>query len=294
MPKFGFESEWQEGAADLTERLAALNLVGGGTMHQYHCRCNDCSFETSSYRLRVQTDSSCSGEVISSPFTSWADAVDTMTTLQTAALDVDAEPGMNAGFHVHVDMNEANTAQKANVLLGFVLWEPFLAEVAKGRFTSMRAMNTSARRRVRDYYGDYDYAEMNERSRAEMFSWYRSIDRHTNLNCRTNYGTFEFRVWNSTRSAWRMELFTRLSVALTNRNVAAALVANRPTFTPARDRLGYSARNGAVTDALTDENVTTFKAALRAGRQGATIDLLDRQLRYIADGRMTDVEFTAA
>lgn len=209
-----------------------------------------------------------------------------MQAIQAAAVEVDAEPGMQAGFHVHVDMNDADMNTKANVLWAFMLWEPFITQVAKGRFELMRSMNTSVRRMMGNYRYITDEMNSNQLAKNEAFQWYRNQDRHTNLNCRTNYGTLEFRVWNSTRSAWRMEMFSRLSVALANRNVAAHLSTNKPTM--------VNTYGDEYTGVLSTENVELFKAGLRAGRQGAAIDVLDRQLAFISDGRATNLEFTTA
>lgn len=263
-----------------------MGLVGDGNIHGYHCGCDNCSFSLSRYPLRVQRDSTCSGEVISSPFSNWFSGVSVMSALQTAALEVDAEPGMNAGLHVHVDMSDTELQHKADVVWSFALWEPFLTELAKGRFTYLRGMNMPSRRLLRGFRAWFNLDTTPDYNRLDAYNAYRVQDRHSNLNVRTNYNTFEFRIWNSTRSAWRMELAARLSVALANRHVATSLIANNPRFREDP----YS----GLVNVITDDTVNTFKAALRAGRQGACIDLLDRQLRYIREGRPTDLEFTAA
>lgn len=223
-----------------------------------------------------------------------------MTTLQECAVEVDAEPGYSSGFHVHVDMSGADTSVRSTVWLAFMMWEPFLSRVAAGRFPMLRDMNQSVMGITSLYVGNpvaYIMDSVQDEYRPgtirEMYDWFRRQDRHSNLNVRTNYDTFEFRVWNSTRSAWRMDLFSRLSVALCNPRVAAALVANPiPGFD--YSRTSSMGRRQTIMSVPSSDAVDTFMTALRENRQGPTADLLRRQLDYIAAGRATDSAFTAA
>lgn len=49
-------------------------------------------------------------------------------------------------------------------------------------------------------------------------------DRHSNLATRTRHHTWEFRVFNSTRAAWRMELWVRVALAFLDEGFVTALM----------------------------------------------------------------------
>lgn len=250
-----------------------MGLVGSPEVHGYHCNCVHCDFQEEGPPLMVQHDSTCTGEVISRPMSTQEDVFSTAVSedwsftrqllgqLQQAALDVDAEPGENAGFHVHV-MPTSNGA-KRQALGAFMLWEPVLHRIAQGRFPHLRPMNRYVRAevtysRLADWAYDMDDSAnaldhardaivRDEFSGREAIDWPRAIqasseagnmgrllrlieaahvhnDRHSTMNVATEHGTVEYRLWNSTRSAWRMELFCRLSVALTDPAVAGDLL----------------------------------------------------------------------
>lgn len=211
---FGFEAEFGTGVAALTERLHAEGLCGMQEPHSWHCDCHLCTFSTrNEYPFRVQTDSSCDGEVISPVMRSsrWADARKLMVQLQTLATDVDAEPSLRAGCHVHVNIDHLTEDEKHAAFEQFVRWEHVLLRVSAGRWANNREANTSVARAIRRYDAHSPAAEWGERFEHHFYS-----DRHSNLNLNTRHQTWEFRLWNSTRVAWRMELWARLSLAMTS------------------------------------------------------------------------------
>lgn len=238
-------------AEPLAEALFARRLLGDSLLHGYHCSCPTCDFDESRFPLRAQRDSSCAGEFISSVFDTDEDmdrAREVMRALQDCAIEVDAEPGYTAGFHVHVSwprppMRNRRYEYPQLTALGqhiwqFMEWELVLCEIAAGRFLAHRdSMNT----RVCDHWmrylernqGWYEPSIVAMRRRfstddgliddslgrfiGNLHTYHRDVDRHSNLNVRTRYETFEYRVWNSTRSAWRMELWCLLSLAFMDR-----------------------------------------------------------------------------
>ncbi len=212
-------------------------------MHAWHCNCRSCRFD-SEWLFRAQTDSSCSGEIISTILhhdpTHDAHVADVFDILQEAAVATDAEPGLRAGLHVHVGMS-SRSENKRRFLWAFLRSEPMLQLLAAGRFTSQRSNNTSLQSLLayglRDFGGTDRYASTPETIAAieegnsidSAMRWamgeQECADRHSNLNVNTGHGTWEYRLWNSTRSAWRLEMFTRVSVALVDPTVARAMIA---------------------------------------------------------------------
>ena len=226
--------------------LYAHRVLPYDHLHGYHCSCSHCDIDSSSYQLRAQTDSSCSGEFISGVYLDdsddWDDARRLMLTLQEACVEVDAEPGYQAGFHVHVSRPTGRGGYVEETTLGRLLWnfcewEHVLTAIAAGRFQNLRqGMNGS----VRSLLQPYANAIFNRARTASMIQLRRTsgltdeqaallhdrhygMDRHSNLSIRTRYETFEFRIWNSTRSAWRMELWCLLSLALMDPEFVAAM-----------------------------------------------------------------------
>lgn len=208
-------------------------------MHRWHCRCDNCRFD-SGYKLYAQTDSSCSGEVITTILhhdpASDRYVGDLFEKLESAALAVDAEPGTGAGMHVHVQ--QPKSKNKVDTLWAFLRNEGLFQAIAAGRFQTVRGCNERLRYihsyHMQEYIG-HDYRVDSDRGvdkleqdltsidldclKDEVYDTQTIADRHSNLNIATGHGTWEFRIWNSTRAAWRMELFSRLSVALVDPDV---------------------------------------------------------------------------
>jgi hypothetical protein len=225
--------------------------------------------------------------------TDWSDA---MATIERLAVEVDAEPGYNSGFHVHVGIGHLSPEQQANCFAAFVRWEHVLTSLARGRFDALRhGQNRSVYDDMASYsLFDWLYSEwqstanmparsfdslddcdnavtevdnplLTRRWRAQMLEIHRHNDRHNNLNVRTRRPTWEFRLWNSTRSAWRMELFTRLSVALVDHGVALSLLDANP------GRRGRSVSNAQV---------DRLRSALNHNGHHECADLVTRQRLY--------------
>jgi hypothetical protein len=167
-------------------------------------------------------------------------------------LEVDAEPGYSAGIHIHVEQPLTIHA-RSEAFYVFLQWEPILKQLAAGRFDAMRQFNEDVRGclhyvvSAREWASVWDLTDetnqhfdwssnnfewpklfeairtANEEDakaiKRYLMNWHQdNSDRHTNLCTSTRFDTWEFRLWNSTRSAWRMELFARLSLAFVNAN----------------------------------------------------------------------------
>lgn len=249
---FGWEQEFERGAPELARELFARGLLVTGELHPYHCDCNGCM---GSHPLHAQHDSSCSGEIISRVYAHGAlrgfipceyhrNAAEIFPEVQEAAVAVDAEPGWRAGFHVHVGIHDLSVEAQADALWAFLKWEPILQVLASGRYEIQRDGMNVSQRSMHNYFlesisdtqgngrgargvtgtitsleegGDFAYTKI------RTLSFNNDADRHSNLNTRTHRSTFEYRLWNSTRSAWRADLFTRLTVALVDPAVVTLL-----------------------------------------------------------------------
>lgn len=265
---FGLEAEFESNVESLVARLHRDGLTYDSTLHGYHCRCEEaCDFDNG-FVFRGQTDSSCGGEVISHVFRTeaWDEARDAMLRLQEAAVEVDAEPSLRAGFHVHVG-NRPIRLHQTDTLWAYLRWEAVLGEVAAaGRFEAVRPFNHRLTSELCDIYleglcDDFEHAPFSlNRSTGAWTQEFRPDvlaevcddphlinavkqatlefvmegDRHGWVNLATRgHRTWEFRLWNATRSAWRMEMFARLSLLMVNPGALNELL----TATPSAERL---------------------------------------------------------
>lgn len=258
---FGFEAEFQTNVEALIGGLTSrgrdlgIPLAGQHHMHNYHCDCDDICDFGSGYIFRAQTDSSCGGEVISHIFNSgdMSEAIEAMHALQEVAVEVDAEPSLNAGFHVHVG-KPTSWRDRHNGFAAFLRYEDVLTNLAAGRFCHMREFNYSLRGALYGAVSVYDLADttgiavdvltnnlysgcfnvdyllaLNASTRGEVIAQFYErafhMDRHSNLAINTASGvTWEYRLWNSTRSAWRMEMFCRLSLLMADHEAQRLLL----------------------------------------------------------------------
>lgn len=215
LPTFGFEAEYANNVGGLARLLHNRGYAQAGDLHRYHCGCDSCHFGIGG-SLRFQTDSSCGGEAISnvrsgSPFKRENRLL--FESIQQAALDADAEPSLDAGFHVHVDRRHLSSAEKRQVVWQFYRYEPVLVELASGLWSFQRG-NNSRLRVIHGGYRSYVSGEAEFDVVTNFYDSHLNADRHSNLNIATNHTTFEFRLWNATRSAWRMQLHCGVSQAL--------------------------------------------------------------------------------
>jgi hypothetical protein len=257
-------------------------------LHSYHCDCEHCEFRNG-FPFRGQTDSSCSGEIISDIFGpdpetgQQYNTIEMLDALCEAAIEVDAEPGSNSGFHVHVGIAGLSSASLRSIWFQLLRWEPTLQRIAGGRWALQRSgMNQSIRQCVAESWS-YLYGaglqpstevspDLSPSAIGELFQAHACADRHSNLNISARRApTWEFRLWNSTRAAWRMEMFTGLSVALMDPAVADGLAVLRP---PQRFRTPGS---GISDIALACDNAGHSRVA----------ELLEKQTAYLNDRAAT-------
>lgn len=312
---FGIEAEFQEGAADVISGLHSLGLAGDGILHGYHCDCPTCELGND-YPLKGQTDSSCSGEIISDVMTFDPDSetlpwlrdhnpLNVFQSIEDVAVEADAEPGLNAGLHVHVGIQHQRDNSLDRVMAAYVKWEPLLVRIAQGRWNILRDMNHPVRvqlageitRFMRVVTSNHYYVENDGRlwrdawnavqdevallalqhhlgavtgdQQALFGRFMRNVhmnhDRHSYLNIEQHRNpTWEFRLWNSTRSAWRLEMFARVSIALMDPAVADRLLAEP-----------YPQR-------IRRETLYRFARILSECEHDAAAGLVERQAYYLA------------
>lgn len=228
-------------------RLHEIGLSGSATLHRYHCDCITCDF--GAYAFHGQTDSSCSGEIISDifgyggynsqvywpvanerndgvgKFVDFSSAQQCISKICDIAVEVDAEPGTTSGFHVHIGAAGMDQPTQREMLWQFARWEPVLEALAAGRWGYLRTMNRSVNALLLRFIAQpEDY----EDAKREAWHQHKLNDRHSNLNLNTPHNTYEFRIWNSTRVAWRMEMFVEMSIALTDAEVLSYLSGYSP------------------------------------------------------------------
>ena len=260
----------------LAAALYARNACGDSVIHGWHCDCDDCT--GNAFDFKVQRDSTVDGEVISRVFDDWDEAIDAMLTLQEAAIEADAEPGLSAGLHVHVAQPRQDL-HRGRAFLAFMAWEEALIAIAAGRFPYLRDMNRTVNGDMRAWLyasgtttrqgaprwiaNALAQARDGDSARAiDLYLGHWGNDRHSHLSVNTRFSTWEFRIWNSTRSAWRMELACRMSVAFRSTNFVDCLIAfdGEP-----RDRTPEALRDIIATEWQGDDRLAV---------------LLDRQLAY--------------
>lgn len=258
MPTFGFEAEFEVATPEMVAHIRQLDrqMIGDSELHRYHCECRSCAvipvtdesderYDGSDYvfPLRAQRDSTCAGELISKVFNSIDEAIPVFQVMEAAALEVDAEPGFTSGLHVHVGIDGISRSHLDTAFYEWLRWENAFIRLATGRFAYLRDMNRSVRselqyhieEQVNLHFRGQNYerypttsefvhlARTNNDVKNSLHQSHRRNDRHTALCVLTRYNTWEFRIWNSTRSAWRMELACRFSMAFMDASFIRAL-----------------------------------------------------------------------
>jgi hypothetical protein len=299
---FGFEAEFATEASPLVTELHRMGFTGSGTMHNYTCDCDVCAirfddydgdpdyFHEDIYRLRAKYDSSCGGEIISKVFDNVEQAIQSFDAIQQAALITDTEPGLQAGFHVHVGRRHLTKEQRGRLVMAMTLWENVLFDIAAGRWPHNRGWNVSLLTLMHHQFRsealthglpistiDHGLLEqLLEKITGTMHerTFYRSIadehqevDRHSTMAFSPRWPTMEFRLWNSTRAAWRMELWCRLSRLLAN-----------PDFV-----------NTMLTDWHYQVSMDDFLSMSSTSNDTVLVELLERQIGYVQRIRSENV-----
>ena len=189
-------------------------------------RLRDLRWRAGTRLLHAQTDSTADGEFVTNILDDWGEFSLITNMLTKAANDVGARPGNRCGLHVHVSPGRIGV-NPSQVALAYLAYERYFVEVmAPGASNHKRDMNQTLmealRQSVTDRYfsgnefvgdGPEAWKSVGLSTARWMAAQVIGRDRHVDLNINHNYGTVEFRTFNSTNAPWRIELACRLAVA---------------------------------------------------------------------------------
>lgn len=202
--KFGFELEVRSNARTVLANLQSQGVTRHDHFHAYHCRCDLCAYEPSPGRLFLaQEDCTVDGEIISCVLEHGSlDHHRAVSAASRAMLLSAAGTEGSTGFHVHVSHEEFTTRRQRRILFRLMhRYGADLSEIAAGGHESVRSYNGNP--------SDWSWA-------GNTTDW---ASTRWIPNCGSwlveKPATHEFRLWNSTRVAWRMNLAIGLSVAMT-------------------------------------------------------------------------------
>lgn len=228
---FGVELEVISGGGDVLSHLYSNGHVGDEYLHEYHCGtygggCPDCDPFRESPDWTAQEDCTADAEFISRVLTSHTpEADDALAALADALVVGRAEHDRGVGLHVHTDARPFDNNPDALVRL-WRLWLCYsndVAALARGNYGSIRT-GESMNARTTDILGyNATSAEVERFFDSDTTTAYEMLSDTTRVGPRTSRwlsggvssGTFEFRIWNSTRSLWRIRLAAYVSVAMT-------------------------------------------------------------------------------
>lgn len=205
----GIEWEIASQGSQITQSLYDASLSRTPEIHDYHCSCDDCS---SPEVWSSQTDGSLPEEGVelrSRPVQiTELDSVLQVSQVEQTLRDAKARVTKRCGMHVHVEAGDLKTHQLDVLNDLFVELQPALYRVAVGGFDCHRGTEYCCPISKKEKYTLLSPPVSNRRyyDRAKYFG--------LNLGAIHVQGTVEFRLWNSTRDAWRARLFAATSWAL--------------------------------------------------------------------------------
>jgi hypothetical protein len=237
--RFGYELEYASGVRNIIPILRAEGFMRTSEPHDYHCTCGDCQFDgtaetfdsdedryvlTGPADLRCQRDSTADGEFITRILDDWNDMRRMTVALTAAASEVGATTSARCGLHVHVDtgltyLNEGRNNRQRIVPAAYLAFERYFTEiVAPGSSVRKRDMNSTLMEATRSYVSDAygnatTWMDMGRGQVDDLLMQAITRDRHVDLNWSRRHNTWEFRVFNATNAAWRIELACRMAVA---------------------------------------------------------------------------------
>jgi hypothetical protein len=214
-------------AAGLWRRPTTSGAYGDdGNAHSNHCGCPSCEWGVSA--VRPQTDCTCTAELVSDPMP-WPhmDSEAVMVQLTDVLDELRVLPGTRAGCHIHV---EKDPTRDPNTQAWFSWFEHGFADLARQSFPFVRAygndwlgcvhVDTPVIPEAKRIHMDRvrtGFRHVAQRPPGDRFTRARSYldgDRYgkgPNLSDRGQ--TWEFRIWNSVVSYWRLYMAVEVSCA---------------------------------------------------------------------------------
>lgn len=227
---FGVELEVIGGGADVLSHLYDAGAVGDTYLHEYHCGkgggCAECDPWRDGPDWTAQEDCTADAEFISRVLTAHTpEADDALATLADALVAGRAEHDSGVGLHVHVDAGPFRTDDAA-LVRQWRMWLNYSADVAKlarGNYSNIRTgerMNANPSDVLGYGAGRHEAKAFFDADHAVAYDMLDGYVRHGTRTSRwlsggRSAGTFEYRIWNSTRSLWRIRLAAYVSVAMT-------------------------------------------------------------------------------
>lgn len=204
VPTFGFELEVSDGADNTLAHLLDFGLTQHTRYHAYHCDCSQCAVTTEGWLFKAQQDCTADGELITRVLEYGSpDADRTIAGISRALLMAGARTDGDVGNHVHVSHAGMDVLAKVRLARLFARYEPELEEIAAAGHARKRTYNGSRP----TYRPELWTARRDDASAAS----YQYMD---GSNLEWKWPTVEFRLWNSTRAAWRIRTHVGLSVAM--------------------------------------------------------------------------------
>lgn len=236
--QFGVECEVSQGAGDVLAHLHEGGHVTDTHLHAYHCGkgysrgCDACEPTRSGPDWTGQEDCTADGEFISRILTTGPEGDRALATIADALVKGRAEQNDRVGMHIHTDAGPFadDTASLVRLWRLWMVYQDDIGNLARGKSAAVRGYNGpnvtkhgdsvrctgvlsygSDDATVRQFYeGDHDDAYQ------LLDSWVRTGPRTGRwLSGGVEAGTFEFRLWNGSRSLWRIRTAVYVSVALT-------------------------------------------------------------------------------
>ena len=220
MAQFGIELEVSENANCLLTQLHKQELTEHTYFHKYHCTCEDCDvFSTRLPPFLAQEDSTADGEIISRVLQyGTSRSKRAISGLAQAILGANTVHDGNVGLHVHVSHEDMDSVQCKRLERMFCLYQDELMLLAGGP------------RHIRNYNDPLDQRAWIEGLRPGKTSTY--------LAKRSE--TYEFRIWNSVKTEWRLRLAIGLSIAMVQGARDEVLLPRRlPVTDMLADRIGH-------------------------------------------------------
>lgn len=235
--KFGVECEVSEGAEDVLAHLYRNGDVSSNHLHAYHCGkgynpCDDCRADRSGPDWTGQEDCTADGEFISRILTTGPEGDRALATIADALVKGRAVQDDRVGMHIHTDA-EPFADDTASLVRLWRLWMTYQDDIgllARGKADAVRSYNgpNVVKTHGRIGYGGVlsygasddtcrDFFTLDHDDAAQLLDrWVRSGPRTGRwLSGGVEAGTFEFRLWNGSRSLWRIRMAVYVSVALT-------------------------------------------------------------------------------
>lgn len=224
--RFGMELEVASGAEDALSYLCDEGYAADSYFHEYHCRCGDCRHDRDHYDWTGQEDCTAAGEFISRILTTHTDTADNALSALSEALRVGrCEFDGDTGLHVHVDSADVDDDAVVRLWRIWSLYQDDVATIANATFRGIRGYASGSKvtegnilgwrqgdaeaREARELFWCDDLTAARQAMQGDSIAGYR-----TSRWLSGGSNTYEFRVWNSTRSLWRMRMAAYVSAAI--------------------------------------------------------------------------------